>query len=618
MSTSGDDSAVPGTPGPAGGSAGAIASDAGDGLDSDVDDVLQHVQPLFNERDEHGNFVSDIRRRRRRQVPAFAVIAPAADDASAADDIAPGASAGSSAAAPPTSTRTWLIRGPVRGWSNDAWRLSTLTTVRAPATLPAHEVYVRAMRWLVPGTYVDTEDAYESVRAVIGARTPIDKAWDDSSPQTSLGNILEVEELTDEVIQDVLRRAAVSVRDAHNRVADGYVALLHRRPANNDPVCQAGLRALLRQRSVRAVAAYRRRGSTTMRSKWHLLLRGLGAATVARMRSILEFEPKDPARGTGKRATRIRLSWGASQVRLLPTKEELRLERRRLFDSVDRIGHFFFTRQVDGLVRWDYVRGSGSAGIRRYESAAGGEKRLRAHTNKYWDAPVAGGEDEDEASSDEDNGIYFDNDNVETEGCYSPQEKDPDRLRDLIANSHSYLEDDDGQGELRIQAVGFDAAAALQRAIDLSADADLTAAAVAASTPAVLTFAADGGTVRGKLLTAFTAGVSWPHLRDGRTDLTPLAYSLTGEKNVDKLVAKAVRDMLGGLVNGPLTVAIATAASTTNATAAAGSSSNPPPDAPDADLPSRAALVMYDEVQVCGKFFHWDTLQILCSYRNLL
>lgn len=601
MRTSGDESAAPIVPDPTGGAVDATDANAGDGTDSGIEDIVQQIQPSFNERDDDGNFVGNVRRRRRRQAPKFSVIALVDDEAPTADATVPVAAGGASSSTAPTRTRTWLVRGPVRGWSDDTWRLSTLTTVRAAATLPAHEVYVRAMRWLVPGTYVDTEDAYESVRAVFRARTPTAKAWDNSSPMSSFGIVSCEDELTDEAVTEVLRQAANSARDAQTRVLDGHVALVHRRPAFNDPVCQAGLCALLRQRSVRAVAAFLRRGSDTMRSRWQLLSRGFGATAVARMRSILEFEPKDSSRGTGKRATRIRLSWGSSQVRLLPTKDELRLERRRLFDSVDRIGHFFFTRQVDGLVRWDYVRGSGSAGIRRYRRADGEEKRLRAYTNKYWGVPVAGTQGEDDSSSDEDNGIYFDNDNVETEGCYTPQEKDPERLHELVANSHSYLEDDDGQGELRIQAVAFDAAAALQRAIDLSAVSSLTAAAVAGSTPAVLTFAADGGTVRGKLLTAFTAGVSWPHLRNGRTDLTPLAYSLTGEKNVDKLVAKAVRDMLEKLVDGPLTVAVQTPSSTTGDPAGTGSCADPPLDAPDSDLPARAPLVMCDEVQVCGK-----------------
>lgn len=605
MSTSEDQPTAPVVPEPAGGAGGGTEADAIEATDSSVEDSFQQTQPLFNERDEDGNFVSDIRRRRRRQAPKFAVLYPVVDEASTVDATAPVPAVGASPSTAPTPTRTWLIRGPVRGWSDDSWRLSALTTVRAAESLPAHEVYVRAMRWLVPGTYVDLRDAYESVRVVYRARTLDDKAWDTSSPSTSFGTVSCEGELTDEVICDVLRQASGRARDAQTRVADGYVSLVHRRPAANDPVYQAGLRALLRQRSVRAVAAFRRRGSELMRSRWQLLLRGFGATAVARMRSILEFDNKDTSRRSGKRCTRIRLSWGSSQRRLLPTKEELRLERRRLFDSVDRIEHYFFTRQVEGLVRWDYVRGSGSAGIRRYRNADGAEKRLRAYTNKYWEAPVEGGEGEDDASSDEDNGIYFENDNVETEGCYAPQEKDPERLHELIANSHSYLEDDDGQGELRIQAVAFDAAAALQRAIDLAAADDLTAAVVAGSAPAVITFAADGGTVRGKLLTAFTAGVSWTHLKNGRTDLTPLAYSLTGEKNVDKLVGKAVRAMLEGLVNGPLTVPVQTPTPTTDTPAAGGSSSIPPSDATDPDLPTTAPLVVCDEVQVCGKLDAW-------------
>lgn len=139
----------------------------------------------------------------------------------------------------------------------------------------------------------------------------------------------------------------------------------------------------------------------------------------------------------------------------------------------------------------------------------------------------------------------------------------------LSAHSHSYLENDDGTGELRIIAVGFDAVAALQRAMDLSTVAGHTAVAAASAPPAVVTFAAGGSTVGGKLVTAFTAGVSCPHLKHGRTDLVPLAYSLSGETDVDHLVATVVRDMLAAVMDARFTVS--TSCSTTNASASNGS-----------------------------------------------
>lgn len=59
-------------------------------------------------------------------------------------------------------------------------------------------------------------------------------------------------------------------------------------------------------------------------------------------------------------------------------------------------------------------------------------------------------------SDDEDDAMFFGNMNAETEGCYAPMETDPTKIQELIAKSHSYLENDDGTGELRILAVGFD------------------------------------------------------------------------------------------------------------------------------------------------------------------
>lgn len=127
-----------------------------------------------------------------------------------------------------------------------------------------------------------------------------------------------------------------------------------------------------------------------------------------------------------------------------------------------------------------HTRGSGTAGIRRYRSSDGREKRLRSLTNKYWqEAGAASGEDADDVSADEDNGFFFNKDNVETEGCYAPQETDPEKIKQLISNSHSYLENDDGTGEERILAVGFGAVEALQRTIDDAVAADLSADDVA-------------------------------------------------------------------------------------------------------------------------------------------
>lgn len=48
-----------------------------------------------------------------------------------------------------------------------------------------------------------------------------------------------------------------------------------------------------------------------------------------------------------------------------------------------------------------------------------------------------------------------------------------------------------------------------------------------------MTFALDGGTIRGKEVTAYTVCISFDALKMGRTDLTPIAYAFSGEKHVD-------------------------------------------------------------------------------------
>lgn len=311
---------------------------------------------------------------------------------------------------------------------------------------------------------------------------------------------------------------------------------------------------------------------------------------VARVRRILELEPSGEDDGTNKRASRVRVRGRFSQLRLLPTAAQLREVRRVAFDDASRVRHFFLTRQPPrDLVKWDYVRGSGSDGIRRYRNSDGDEKRLRGYNNRYWEAasPV----EEDSSSDEDDDGIYYGNSNAETEGCYAPAVEDPAALQELIANSHSYLEHDDGTDERRILAVCFDPVGSIQRAIDVAACPGPTSAADAVSTPAVVTFAADGGKIRGKLVTAFTAAVAWTHLQHGRTDLIPLAYSLSGEKQVDELVGKKVRVMLQEVVTAKISYPVYGL----EADAVASSGADPPP-AP------RVQLTICKEIQVCGTF----------------
>lgn len=581
---------------------GAPAGPADEGAassDDDVADIVQELQPLLDGRDAEGSFSGDARRKRRREVPTFPIIELVEHETAACSE--PSNHTPATCPCPITCTahggtpcRTWLIRAPVLGWSDDGWRLSRVTTVRARATLPAHAVYVRSVPLLAPGPYINAVDAYESVRYVAGQRSPADKAWDAACPRSSFHTHLHDFDLDDEDLQQILQAAAASVRRSNQSINAGYVDVVSHRSAHNDRVCVASLRSLLRHRSRRAVADYRQKGGAIMRSRWRLLADRMGAGTVAAMRRILELDPKHPSKGTGKRATRIRVSWGASQMRLLPSRALLRQERRAAFDAEDRIKHFFWTREsTNELVRWDYVRGSGSNGIRRYRSADGDEKRLRAYTNKYWAAPSDAGEDDDDSSGDEDDGFYFNNGNAETEGCYADMQHADARMKEIIAHSNSYLENDDGSGELQVLAVGFDFVSMLQRAIDKCAKDGLTGAGVTASTPPVLTFAADGGQVRGKSLTAFTAALAWNLFDHGRTDLLPLAYSLSGEKNVDKLVALGVRDMLKEVMDTTFSVA-----------------GDDQPDNPGGAVddesgttgPDRVPIRLFEEVQVCGTY----------------
>lgn len=289
---------------------GAPAGPADEGAassDDDVADIVQELQPLLDGRDAEGSFSGDARRKRRREVPTFPIIELVEHETAACSE--PSNHTPATCPCPITCTahggtpcRTWLIRAPVLGWSDDGWRLSRVTTVRARATLPAHEVYVRSVPLLAPGPYINAVDAYESVRYVAGQRSPADKAWDAACPRSSFHTHLHDFDLDDEDLQQILQAAAASVRRSNQSINAGYVDVVSHRSAHNDRVCVASLRSLLRHRSRRAVADYRQKGGAIMRSRWRLLADRMGAGTVAAMRRILELDPKHPSKGTGKRA----------------------------------------------------------------------------------------------------------------------------------------------------------------------------------------------------------------------------------------------------------------------------------------------------------------------------
>lgn len=438
-----------------------------DNVDADIVQLVDALQPPLELRDEDGQFLGSQRRRRQPEEPKFAIIeqqelSPTQCYEGGPEEMPQNCSAIHRCASHGgVQCRTWLIRGPVRGWSDDGWRLSVLTTVRACATIPPHEVYARSMKLLVPGSYEDVEDAYNSVRYVAAARFRANLPWDTTSPKSSYRGLEEGQELSDDDVALILRQAATIMQGAAHRLQSGHVALVRRQCAIDDHVSRVHLRALLRQRSVRAVMDYRNKGAASMRERWVELLRGVGAGAVARMRQILELQKPDRHAPAGSRSSRIRVSRGFSQMRLLPTAAQLRETRRRAFDAENRVPHFFLTRPDGGdVVRWNYILGSCSAGIRRYRSTVDEEvKRLRKFNNKYWEeawAAAAARQEDDDMSDDEDDAMFFGNMNADTEGCYARMETDPTKIQELIANSHSYLENDDGTGELRNLAVGFD------------------------------------------------------------------------------------------------------------------------------------------------------------------
>lgn len=97
------------------------------------------------------------------------------------------------------------------------------------------------------------------------------------------------------------------MRVVAKRISHKHVSLIRRQSAISDPVNKKHLKALLRQRSVRAVAHYRLIGATAMKAAWHKLLHKVGAGVVAMLRRVLEFEKSDRPSLTGNRSTRIRL-----------------------------------------------------------------------------------------------------------------------------------------------------------------------------------------------------------------------------------------------------------------------------------------------------------------------
>ena len=550
-------------------------------------------------RSEGGQYLSANQGRRKRQTPTFRVIelseveAPTCAAAAATTEPLGCVAPYRCAAHGGTTCRRWLIRGPVLGFSDDAERFSSVVVVGALAWMPPLEVYVRALPHLSPAAYLSCSGARPSVSYVASACAGQPGAWSTGEGWSSFRGFVEGQALTSANINKIGKRAVAAVKASGGVIANGNVPLVEHRSVRDDSVYVAAHKAIARRLSATGARLYKKRGEAAARARWPALLHGgHSAGSVARTRSWVEHGACDG----GSRAGRLRLSHGLSQMHLFPTRSQLREERRQAFER-DGIDHFFFTRSaLGGLMRWDYIDGSGASGIRRYRNQWGLEKRLRSHTNTYWEERTPSSGDgggrgellEEDVSEDEDGGIHFFNADAETEGCYAAVPDDPAALAALQVQAESYLEDTDTSDPVKILAVGFDAQAALQRAVDSAAVAGATASRVAGAPPAVITFAADGGTIKRRQLTALTVSLSSPLLAHGRTDLTPIVYVLSGEKEVDRGIWAHVRDTLKRLNSDGFTIPV-TAASE-------GSQSGQVARIGDARQPLR----LYQTIHVCG------------------
>eukprot|EP00170_Pyropia_yezoensis_P003409 contig_14255_g3416 len=124
----------------------------GGGAEADVDALADDLEAQLVSRDEAGKLLGQTRRRRRLKEPKFSII-----EAIGVESTSGSSTAGGDGGSIPLY-RTYLICGPIRGWSDDGWWLSMLTTVRTLPALPCHEVYVQSVVHLVPGTYADDDD----------------------------------------------------------------------------------------------------------------------------------------------------------------------------------------------------------------------------------------------------------------------------------------------------------------------------------------------------------------------------------------------------------------------------------------------------------------------------
>lgn len=99
------------------------------------------------------------------------------------------------------------------------------------------------------------------------------------------------------------------------------------------------------------------------------------------------------------------------------------------------------------------------------------------------------------------------------------------------------------------------------------------------------------------MITAFTVALAWLHLKSRRTHLVPLAYSLSGDKDVDKLVAGALRGMLQDVMQATFTVPVAPAGVDKDSASGASDAGNSDM-VPGSAVQTRIPLKFLDVIQV--------------------
>lgn len=311
-------------------------------------------------RSSSGVFVSGQRSRRKLRAPNFAVIEEASCEPATCGELSRCVAIFLCAAHGGTQCRQWLLRVPVFGWSDDAVNLTTNLTVRAALSMPAHEVYVRSLGHLVPSAFLTSTAAYSAVRFSWSLRTEHADVAGAGPSLSSFRDVADGQSLGDDDIKGILRSASSSLRAAKNKIPRGHVFVVERSDAWRDPVLLSAVRRTRRKRSVRAAADYRSKGAALMRERMTSLRGVLGAGAIARVRRHLELEDGV----AGSRATRLRVARGLSQMRLLPSREQLRQQRPEYIDARGRVAHYLLNKS--SWLRWDYIVGKGSEGIRQY------------------------------------------------------------------------------------------------------------------------------------------------------------------------------------------------------------------------------------------------------------